>query len=369
MIPVNTPLLAGNEKAYLDECIETGWISSEGPFVARFEAEFANRVHRQHGVAVCNGTAAIDLAVAALGIKAGDEVIVPAFTIISCVLQIVRTGAVPVLVDCDPVTWNMDVTQIEAKITSRTRAIMAVHIYGLPVDMAPLLDVARRRGLSVIEDAAEAHGQTYGDEPCGSFGDISTFSFYANKHVTTGEGGMVLCNDDALAGHCRSLRNLCFEPQRRFVHQHLGWNMRMTNVQAALGVAQLEQLDGFIARKRRMGARYTERLADLTGVQLPEASTAHAKNTYWVYGLVLDASRAHRASDIMRQLGKKGIGTRPFFFPLHQQPVLREMGLCMNDRHPVSEHLYQHGFYIPSGLGLTDDQMDRVCDALWEVLG
>jgi len=368
-VPVNEPLLDGNEKKYLLECIETGWISSEGPFIREFENKFAARVGRKHGVAVCNGTAALDAAVDALGIGPGDEVIMPAFTIISCVGQVVRAGAKPVLVDSDPVTWNMDVAQIEEKITPRTRAIMAVHIYGLPVDMDPLLDLAQRHGLKVIEDAAEMHGQTYKGRPCGSLGDISTFSFYPNKHVTTGEGGMIVTDDDAVADVCRSLRNLCFEARRRFVHERLGWNLRMTNLQAALGLAQIERLDEFVARKRRMGARYDALLAGLSGVRLPLAKTGYADNIYWVYGLVLDDDLGIEATEVMRRLGEKRIGTRPFFCPMHRQPVLQRMGLFEGERHPVAERLYERGFYVPSGLALTDAQMDEVASALREVLG
>lgn len=368
VIPVNMPLLDGNEKQYLLECIDTGWISSEGPFVQRFEAEFAERVGRRHGVAVCNGTAAIDTAVDALDLSPGDEVILPAFTIISCIAQIVRAGATPVLVDSDPATWNMDVDAIERHITPRTRAIMVVHIYGLPVDMDPVLALCEKHGLQLIEDAAESHGQTYRGRPCGSFGDISTFSFYPNKHVTTGEGGMVLTNDDNLAEICRGLRNLCFQPAQRFVHERLGWNLRMTNLQAALGVAQLERLDSFIERKRAMGARYTEALSGLAGVQLPVATTDYADNHYWVFGLVLGDDVPFDAVEAMRRLAEKGIGTRPFFCPMHEQPVLRRMGLFADERHPVAERLYQRGFYVPSGLGLTAEQIERVAESLQSIL-
>jgi perosamine synthetase len=367
-VPVNEPLLDGNEKAYLAECIDTGWISSEGPFVRRFEEGFAARVGRRHGIAVCNGTAAIDAAIDALGIGPGDEVILPAFTIISCIAQIVRSGATPVLVDSDPTTWNMDVAQVAQRITARTRAIMVVHIYGLPVDMDPLLALARQHGLKVIEDAAEMHGQTYKGRPCGSFGDLSTFSFYPNKHLTTGEGGMILADDDALAETCRSLRNLCFQPQRRFVHERLGWNLRMTNLQAALGVAQLERLDEFVARKRAMGRRYGELLAGLPGVQLPAPRSEGAENIYWVYGLVLDEAHGIDAEEAMRRLGERGIGTRPFFCPMHQQPVLQRLGLFADDRHPVAERLYRQGFYVPSGMALAPAQMEQVAEALWAIL-
>lgn len=368
MIPVNEPLLDGNEKKYLMECIDTGWISSEGPFIKRFEEQFAASVGRSHGIAVCNGTAALDAAVEALGIGAGDEVIMPAFTIISCVGQIVRVGAKPVLVDSDPVSWNMDITQIEAKITPRTKAIMVVHIYGLPVDMGPVLEIAARHGLRVIEDAAEMHGQTYRGLPCGSFGDIGTFSFYPNKHVTTGEGGMIVTNDDRLAEDCRSLRNLCFQPKKRFVHERLGWNLRMTNLQAALGLAQLERLEAFVQRKRRMGKRYNELLANLPGVQLPLAATDYAANIYWVYGLVLNDELDMDAEAVISRLTAKGIGTRPFFCPMHMQPVLQRMGLFAGEQYPVAERLYRQGFYIPSGMALTDQQIEEVAQALREVL-
>lgn len=355
-IPVNEPLLDGNEMKYLLECIETGWISSEGPFIKEFEQKFAARMGRKHGVAVCNGTAAIDATIEALDIGPGDEVIMPTFTIISCIAQIVRNGAKPVLVDSDPITWNMDVTQIEAKITPRTKAIMIVHIFGLPVDMDPVLDIAKRHGLKVIEDAAEMHGQTYKGKPCGSFGDVSTFSFYPNKHITTGEGGMILTDDDELAETCRSLRNLCFQPHKRFVHERLGWNLRMTNMQAAIGLAQLERLDEFVERKRAMGRRYTKLLSNLPGIQLPLPSTDYAENIYWVYGLVIDNSIGIDAEVAMKQLGGLGIGTRPFFYPMHQQPILKKMGLFQTESYPIAEMLYRFGFYIPSGMAMSKSQ-------------
>jgi len=367
-IPVNEPLLDGNEKKYLLECIETGWISSEGPFIKEFEQKFAARVNRKHGIAVTNGTAAIDAAVDALGIGSGDEVIMPTFTIISCITQIVRCGAKPVLVDSDPITWNMDVTQIEAKITARTKAIMVVHIYGLPVEMTPVLDIAKRHGLKIIEDAAEMHGQTYKGLPCGSFGDISTFSFYPNKHITTGEGGMIVTSDDQLADDCRSLRNLCFQPKKRFVHERLGWNLRMTNMQAALGLAQLERLSEFVQRKCRMGRRYTELLKGMKGVQLPLDKTDYAENIYWVFGLLLEDELSIDAEEAMSRLAQKGIGTRPFFCPMHMQPVLQRIGLFKGERYPVAERLYRQGFYIPSGMALTDEQMEESAQAVRDIL-
>jgi len=368
-IPVNTPLLRGNEKKYITECIETGWVSSEGPFVAKFEKAFVEKINRNYGVAVSNGTAALDIAIEALGLGKGDEIILPTFTIISCIHQIVRSGATPVLIDCDPKTWNMDVHKIESKITSRTKAIMIVHIYGLPVDINPVLKLADKYKLFIIEDAAEAIGQTYRGKQCGSFGDISTFSFYPNKHITTGEGGMVVTNNKELDRNCRSLRNLCFNTGKRFLHERLGWNYRMTNLQAALGVAQLEQLDDFIDKKRIIGGYYKELLKDLPSITLPEHRVEYAKNIYWVFGIIINPNHYDKSVEtIMLELQKHGIGTRPFFVPLHKQPILNRMGLFNNESYPIADHISKNGFYLPSGLGLTTPEIRYVSDKLLKVL-
>jgi perosamine synthetase len=367
-IPVNIPVVDGKEKTYLIECIDTAWISSEGPFVKRFEKEFAQKVGRKHGIAVANGSVALDVAIAALGIGSQDEIILPTFTIISCAAAIVRAGAIPVVVDCDPTTWNMDVGQIESRISSKTKAIIVVHTYGLPVDIDPVLSLAQKYHLKIIEDAAEAHGLNYKNLRCGSFGDISTFSFYPNKLVTTGEGGMVLTDDDNHAEKCRSLRNLCFQKKRRFIHEELGWNFRMSNLQAALGVAQLERLDEFIEKKRAIGKRYTKFLSDVSGIQLPLVETDYAQNIYWVYGIVLEDSLPFDADAAMLKLKQLGIGTRPFFWPMHKQPVFQKLGLFKNDSCPVAEKIAKRGFYIPSGLGLNEDQIERVAFSLKNIL-
>ncbi len=367
-IPVNEPLLDGNEKKYLCECIDTGWISSEGPFVKEFEEKMAIRVGRKHGIAVCNGTAALEIAVQALRISTGDEVIMPTFTIISCAEAVIRVGAVPVLVDSDPFTWNMNVDEIEAKITSKTKAIMVVHIYGLPVDMDKVLKLAEKYKLRIIEDAAEMHGQTYKGRPCGSFGDISTFSFYPNKHVTTGEGGMLLTDDDELAKRCRSIRNLCFQKEKRYVHEELSGNYRFTNLQAAVGLAQLERLDEFVERKRHIGMFYTEALSDIDGIQLPIANTDYADNIYWVYGIVLDDRFGINNREMQKRLTDEGIGTRTFFWCMHEQPVLKDMGLFEGEEYPNAERLARRGMYIPSGLALTDEQMENTILKINKVL-
>ena len=360
-VPVNIPLLAGNERRYIEQCLQSGWISSEGPFISEFEKGFSRYIGMEHGIAVSSGSGALDIAVAALGIGPGDEVIMPAFTIISPALSVVRAGAVPVLVDSDPVTWNMDVQQAEQRITPRTKAIIAVHTYGLPVDMDPLIHLASRYKLALIEDAAEMHGQLYKRRKCGSMGIISIFSFYANKLITTGEGGMLLCNDTVLAERCKKLRNLAFESTgRRFVHHEPGWNYRMSNLQAALGVAQLERVAESIARKKRIGEFYTQALGFMTatGYRLPLAATADAENVYWVFGLV--APSEEEGNELIRFLSDAGVATRPFFWCMHEQPVFLKMGLFREESYPVAESLARRGFYLPSGLGITDAQLEQV---------
>jgi perosamine synthetase len=374
-IPVNEPLLNGREKEYVNKCIESGWISSEGPAVHKFEQLFSARVNRQHGIAVCNGSVALDAAVAALRIGPGDRVIMPAFTIISGAAAIVRAGAIPVLVDSDPLTWNMDLNHFEDRIKAevkrnenRLKAIMVVHTYGLPVDLDPVLAAAKKYGLQIIEDAAEMHGQTYKGEPCGGFGDISTFSFYPNKPITTGEGGMIMTDSPAIADRCRSLRNLCFDAERRYIHEDLGWNFRMSNLQAALGLAQLERLDEFVEKKRAMGRKYSNLLRNVPGILLPLPSTSYAQNIYWVYGIVLQPEVSFDATFAMDQLKKRGIQTRHFFYPMNKQPVFTRRGLFAGESYPVAESLAERGFYIPSGLAITRKQQEDVAQAIKEIM-
>lgn len=367
MIPVNTPLFCGNEKKYLNECIDTGWISSEGPFIKRFEEEMALYIGKSYATAVANGSAALDIAVKALELKKGDEVIMPSFTIISCAQALVTQGIKPILVDSHFDTFNMKVEEIESKITKKTKAIMIVHIFGLTVDIDPILDLAKKYNLKIIEDAAQMHGQEYKGKKCGSFGDISIFSFYPNKHITTGEGGMVLTDNEYLDSRAKSLRNLCFTTDR-FIHKELGWNYRMTNMQAALGVAQLEQIDTIIEKKRWIGNNYNDLLKDIESINLPIPNTNYCENIYWVYAITLKDTYSKSAKNIMSELGEYKIGTRPFFYPMHKQPVFNKMGLFVNDNLPNSEKLYEKGFYIPSGLALTKEEVEKVSEVLHKVL-
>ena len=363
MIPVCEPLLSERETELVLDCLRSGWISSTGDYLKKFERGWATYCGMQHGIAVCNGTAALLIAARLLELKPGDEVIMPAFTIISCAQAITECGGVPVLVDSDPVNWQMDISQIRRKITPKTRAIMVAHIYGHPADMNPIMDLADKFGLKVIEDAAEAHGAEYRSHKCGGLGDVSVFSFYANKLITTGEGGMVLTRTDDLAQKARSLRNLCFKQSRRFSHDTLGYNFRMTNMQAALGVAQLERIEQIIDRKRAIAQAYTERLREVDGIALP-VEEKWAKNIYWVYGIVLDKSTGINAARFGECLSQKRIGTRPFFLGMHEQPIFQKMGLFMADQFPVAERLSRQGLYLPTGLPIKASEIDRVCDAV-----
>jgi perosamine synthetase len=376
MIPVNEPLLREQDMAYVAECVRTGWVSSAGRFIEEFEERWAAYCGRRYGIGVTSGTTALQLAVACLELKPGFEVIMPTFTIISCALAVIYNGGIPVLVDSDPQTWCMDVNQITKKITPCTRAIMPVHIYGHPVDMDPVLSLAEKHGLAIIEDAAEVHGAEYLSgrnknnsawRRCGSFGALSCFSFYANKLITTGEGGMILTDEPELADRARSLRNLCFQTNRRFYHEELGFNFRLTNMQAALGLAQSERIEEIIARKRWIGQEYNRRLAGLKGLQLP-VEEPWARNVYWMYGVVLSEETGMDATVFGQRLKQQGIETRPFFLGLHEQPVFHQRGLFLGERYPVTERIARQGLYLPSGLALTVEQISRVCEAVHEVL-
>jgi perosamine synthetase len=368
LIPVNEPLVTEEDVACVTDALRSGWISGAGPHVEQFESRWAAYCGRKHGIAVANGSVALQVAVSLLDLQPGDEVIMPAFTIISCVWPVVLAGARPVLVDSDPRTWTMDVKHVRDKLTARTRALMPVHIYGNPVDMQPLLDLADEHGLAIVEDAAEAHGADYRARRIGSFGTVSCFSFYANKLVTTGEGGMVLVDDDALAERAQRLRNLGFQPGRRFLHGELGYNFRLTNLQAAMGVTQVERIDSIVARKRAMGRAYTQRLSEMPGLEL-QVEQPWAHSVYWMYGLLVRETTGLDAAELARRLAGSGIETRPFFLGMHEQPALRERGLFEGESYPVAERLARQGLYLPSSLGLETTQIDRICAAVAEALG
>ena len=366
MIPVNLPLINGREKELINEVIDSGWIS-EGPYVKQFEENFANYIGMDHGVAVTNGTTALEAAIFALDIKKDDEIIMPSFTIISCAIAALHFGARPILVDIEPETWNIDVSQIESKITSKTKAIMAVHMYGHPCDLDPILNIAKKYNLKVIEDASQVHGALYKNKKCGSIGDISTFSLYANKIITTGEGGMVMTSDPKMAERARSYRNLCFRLDRRFYHTELGNNLRMTNMQGAIGIAQLERINEFVDLKRKNGALYLSLLANVEGIKT-QIELPWAKMVYWMYAVEIDVATGFDAQDMMKLLLKKGIETRPFFIGLHEQPALINQGLSFDGNFPVTTKASRQGFYLPSSMNLTQDEIEYVVDQVKKIL-
>ena len=366
-IPVNEPRFDGNEIKYLKNCISTKWIGSDGKYVNEFEKKLANYTDRKYAIAVSSGTAALDVAFASLNIKKGDEVILPTFTIISCLNHIIRSGAKPIFVDCDLKTWNVNISDIEKKITNKTRVILAVHIYGLSVDMPNLLKLGRKYKIKIIEDSSEVLGLEIKNKKCGSFGDISTFSFYTNKHITTGEGGMVLTDNIQIAKRCKKLRNLFFDNKKRFYHKEIGWNYRMSNLNAAVGVAQFEKIKKTIKLKRLIGNYYYSKLKSIDKIQLQPVKNSISKNIFWVFGILIKKESKISVSKIRKILLKKGIQTRPFFWPLHKQPFIKK-NLKLKYSLPNSEYLSKNGFYLPSGLSLKKSDLDYICKEFKEAL-
>jgi perosamine synthetase len=351
--------LDGNELEYVSACVRENWVSSAGAYVKRFEREFAAAVGCRYGVACSSGTAALHLALAAAGVGPADEVLVPAFTMIATANATLYTGAQPVLVDADPCTWNLDPERMADKLTSRTRAVTVVHTYGQPVDMEAIRSFAARNDLLVIEDAAEAHGARYEDAPIGSVGDVAAFSFYGNKIITTGEGGIVTTNDRGIADAARELRDHAFSTDRHFWHRRVGFNYRMTNLQAAIGLAQTERFDELVERRRRTAERYRAKLAGIAGLELPPSLDG---GVTWMFGIKLAEDFGISRDDLRRALAARGIETRTFFVPLHLQPVLHER--FAGQRYPVAEELGRTGLYLPSGPTLAAEDIDYVAEAI-----
>lgn len=361
-INVAEPVLAGNEERYVMDCLKSGWISGSGKYVTAFEEQFAAYCGARYAVAVFNGTVALHAALLALGIGPGDEVIIPDLTYVASPNSVKYCGATPVFVDIDPLTWTLDPADVARKITSRTKAIMPVHIYGHPADMDPILALAREHNLAVIEDAAEAHGAEYRGQRAGNLGDIATFSFYGNKIITTGEGGMVVTNDEQLARQVRLLRGQGMDPQRRYWFPIVGYNYRMTNVQAAIGLAQLERIDWFIERRIEVAQWYKENLAD-TELMLP-AQADWAKNVYWLFCVCVPPEIDR--DQLMQNMEERGIETRPFFYPMHSLPPYYDKD---GDRaFPITTDLSARGINLPSSASLSREDVDHVCAVLKECL-
>lgn len=360
-IPVYQPWLCGNEERYVLDCLRSGWISSKGQYIAAFEDRFAEFIGVRHALSVCNGTVALHVALAALGIGPGDEVIVPTFTYIAPVNAVVYCGATPVFVDADPDTWQLDPNDVYRRITPKTKAIIVVHLYGHPAEMNALTTLAQEHGLFIVEDCAEAFGATYQGKHVGTFGDIATFSFYGNKTITTGEGGMVTTNDDMLAERIRRLKGQGLAPYREYWHDIIGYNYRMTNVAAAIGLAQLENASLFLDRKRTIAQRYRHLLADTHLVFQHESP--EVQHSWWMISVLAPTAQER---DYLRQaLARHGIETRPTFYPVHTMPMYSHR----YERHRVAESLGLRGINLPSYPSLRDEQIEEICHVLRNALG
>jgi len=369
-IPVNSIKIFSDEKKNVKSCLDTAWLSSEGSYVKKFEQNFSNYNNRKFGIAVSSGTAALEISIKALNLKKGDEIIIPAFTIISTALCIVKLGLKPVLVDSNINTWNMESEDVIKKITKRTKAIIITHIYGFPVDMNKILETANRKNIKIVEDSSEMIGQKYNKKRCGSFGDLSTFSFYANKHITTGEGGMILTNSKKLYEKCKSLRNLCFgRNNHRFNHDDIGWNYRMTNIQGAIGCGQLKNISWIIKRKREIGRRYISILKKCDKINIQPYRLKFADNIFWIFGVLVKRNSSISRNELVKKLLKNKIQTRNFFHPMHKQKIFKKMKLFnKKEKLTNSEYLSKNGFYLPSGLGITNKQIDIVGTTLLNIL-
>lgn len=361
-LPVCEPLLAGNELKYVAEAISSGWISSSGAYVTKFEDAFAAWCGARHGIAVCNGTVALHLALVALGIGPGDEVIIPDFTMIASAFAVCYTGAVPVFAEADASTWNISPSAVEACITPRTKAVMAVHVFGNPCDMDALSSLAKKHGITLMEDAAEAHGATLHGRKAGMLSRVAAFSFFANKNITTGEGGMVVTDDDAVAEACRYYKNMCFplNAPREYMHAHIGFNYRMSNLHAAVGLAQTEKADEYLNLRREHGRMYRERLKKIPGILLQQAQR-DAISSCWMNGLALTPEYGKSRAELIAHLKEHGVDTRLFFNGMHRQKALAGFGCDCSGDFPISDFLADNGFYLPSGSGLTENDIDRVC--------
>ena len=368
-IPVNTPLINNADALSVSKSIKSGWISSEGPSVNEFEKKIAKFLNRKFGCAVSSGTAALEIAIRSLGLNKNDEVIMPSFTIISNAMAIVKSSAKPILVDVNLSTWNIKLEDIEKKITKKTKCLMIPHIYGLSNDMDEIMKIAKKYNLYVIEDAAEVLGLKYKNKPCGSFGDISILSFYANKHITTGEGGMLLTNNPNLNNNFKDLRNLCFgSKNNRFNHYDISWNYRYTNIQASLGLNQLKRIDKIVKKKHEIGNYYFKHFKDIKNVILQPNKLSYCKNIYWVFGIVIKKNNKNNIKEIIKKLTSNNIGTRPFFWPMHKQDAFKKKGYFKNINLPNSEFISKNGFYLPSGLGLTLKELKFIKDTVLSVL-
>ena len=365
--PVSIPYVSHNDINNVNKSLKDGWISSDGPNVKKFEEKFSKYVERKYSIAVSNGTAALEIAIKALGIKKDDEVIIPNFTIISNALAVIKQQAKPVLIDCSSDDWNIKIEDIEKKINKKTKAIIITHIYSFANDMDKILKICKKKKILIIEDAAEVLGLKYKGKKCGSFGDISTFSFYANKQITTGEGGMISVNNQKLYRKCKELRNLCFGKVNRFNHDDIGWNYRMTNIQASLGLSQIKNINKIVKKKMEIGKKYYFNLLKNKNIKILPPKNSNSKNIYWVVGIVI-RNKKFLASEVAKKLKKFGIMTRPFFWPMHEQDIFKKMKLFKKSKFPNSSYIGRYGLYLPSYYKLKNNEIDYISKIVNKVL-
>jgi len=363
-IPVAEPCLTGNEKKYVNDCLDTSWISSIGSYINRFEESFASFCGVRHALACCNGTVALHLPLLAYDVGPGDEIIVPTLTYIATANTVRYCGATPVFADSDPDTWNIDPKAVEKAITPRTKGIIVVHLYGNPVDMDPIMELAKKHDLFVIEDAAEAHGATYKGRMTGSIGHVNSFSFFGNKIITTGEGGIVTTNDDELAAKMRLLKGQGMDPGRRYWFPMIGYNYRMTNVEAAIGLAQLEKIDFHLQQRQKIRTWYLKYLENIQEHLDYQKDQPDSQNVSWMFSVLLSKAIQHSRDKIMELLSGQGIDTRPVFYPLHIMPPYREE----DGKYPVAEDIASRGINLPTFSGLSEDDVKYICEILKEII-
>lgn len=364
-IPVSAPVLQGNEQRYVMDCLESTWISSTGKYIQQFESAFANFCNVKHAVSCSNGTTALHLALMALGVGPGDEVIVPTLTFVATANAVKYCGANAVFVDAEPNTWNIDPKQIESKITPRTKGIIVVHLFGHPVDMDPILFLAHRRNLFVMEDAAQAHGAEYKGRRVGSLGDVATFSFFGNKIVSTGEGGMVVTDNTNIADQINLLKNHGMDPCRRYWHPVVGYNYRMTNIAAAIGLAQLEKVEWQLQRRQEVRSWYREVLGNVRGLEF-QSEMQWAKHVWWMFSVIIAGTYSVTVDEVMTRMQARGIETRPIVFPIHQLPPYLKS--VLGEKFPVADRIARFGINLPTWAGLTRDDIGHICSQFLEIL-
>ena len=368
-IPVNEPLITKKDILSIKRTLQKGWVSAEGPNVKILEKRFSKFIGHKYGVTVTNGTAALEIAVQSLNLKKNSEVIIPNFTIFSNAIACLKNNLNIKPVDCDKFDWNMNIKSIVKNISSKTKLIIATHIYNYPIEMEKLKKICKKRKIFLLEDAAEVFGQKYKNRMCGSYGDLSTFSFYANKQVTTGEGGMITTNSKKIYDKLKNLRNLSFGKKNRFNHEDISSNYRMSNIQATLGLSQLSRINEIVKKRHSVGKKYYEYLKKNLNIFIPEPDRKYVKNIYWVIGILITNTSLNKdAKYVMKKLNDKGIGTRPFFWPMHKQKMLKNFNFYNSNKFTNSEYINKYGLYLPSSLSLKNDEIKYICNCVNKII-